>query len=70
MHLSKCTSKGPEVLAPSAKEDRMLSVDSAGSVKLKGTYAKVLTSDLLMRYALARHGPSGRASQHRGVQAA
>ena len=59
VELSKCTSKEQEVLAPSAKEDRMLTVDSAGSVKVKGPQAKVeadLTSDLIIRYALTRRG--------------
>ena len=68
VELSKCTSKEQEVLAPSAKEDRMLTVDSAGSAKLKGPQAKVeadLTSDLLICYALTRRGLAGEQAVER-----
>lgn len=59
VELSRCTSKDQEVVAASSKEDKMLTVDSTGSVKWKNGPTKVeadLSTDLMIRYALSRRG--------------
>ena len=62
VELSRCISKEQEiqeVLSATAKEDRHLTIDSAGTVKIKGKEAQLnadLSSDLLVRYALTRRG--------------
>ena len=59
VELSRCTSKDQEVVSASTKEDKLLTVDSSGSVKCKHAPSKEeadLSSDLLLRYALTRRG--------------
>ena len=55
--LHKCPSKEQEVLSQSSKEDRNITIDALGNVRVKGKDAKLeadLASDLLLRNAFTR----------------
>ncbi|CAE7779729.1 unnamed protein product, partial [Symbiodinium necroappetens] len=55
--LHKCPSKEQEVLSQSSKEDRNITIDAMGNVRVKGKDAKLeadLASDLLLRNAFTR----------------
>lgn len=59
VELSRCTSKEQEVLNTTQKEDRHLSIDTSGSVKIREKEAKLeadLSNDLMIRMALMRRG--------------
>ncbi|CAK9011251.1 unnamed protein product, partial [Durusdinium trenchii] len=59
IELSKCTHKEQEVLVAGSKEDRQLSIDATGNVKIKDKELKLeadLSSDLLVRQAMQRRG--------------
>ena len=52
-------SKEQEVLSATSKEDRRLTIDSSGAVRIKGKDVKLeadVSSDLLLKYALACRG--------------
>ena len=55
--LHKCPSKEQEVLSQGSKEDRNITIDALGNVRVKGKDAKVeadLASDILLRNAFTR----------------
>ena len=58
--LTTCTSKDAEVKASSSsKEDKHLTIDASGNVRMKGQQWKIeadISSDLLLQYALERRG--------------
>ncbi|CAE7844528.1 unnamed protein product, partial [Symbiodinium sp. KB8] len=58
--LTICTSKDAEVKASSSsKEDKHLTIDASGNVRMKGQQLKIeadISSDLLLQYALERRG--------------
>ena len=58
--LTTCTSKDAEVKASgSSKEDKHLTIDASGNVRMKGQQLKIeadISSDLLLQYALERRG--------------
>ena len=59
VELSRCISKEQEVLSATSKEDRHLTIDSSGTVRIKGKDVKLeadVSSDLLLTYALTRRG--------------
>ena len=59
IELSRCTSKEQEVLNSSSKDDKHVSIDSAGTVKVRDKDSKLeadVSSDLMVRMALMRRG--------------
>ena len=59
IELSKCTSKEQEILNVSQREDRHITVDGTGSVKIKDKEMKLeadLSNDMLLRLCLMRRG--------------
>ena len=59
IEISRCTSKEQEVLCSSQKDDKHVSVDASGAVRLKDKEAKIdadLSTDMLTRLALVRRG--------------
>ena len=59
IELTKCTSKEQEVLNSSIKEDKHVSIDSAGTVKVRDKDSKLeadISTDLMVRMALMRRG--------------
>ena len=59
IELTKCTSKEQEVLNSSIKDDKRVSIDSAGTVKVRDKDSKLeadISTDLMVRMALMRRG--------------
>lgn len=59
LELTKCTNKEQEVLASGSKDDKHMTIDASGTVKLKEKGPKQeadLSSDLLVRQAMMRRG--------------
>lgn len=59
LELSKCTHKEQEVLSQSAKDDKQMSIDSSGAVRIRDKELRQeadLSSDLLVRQAMMRRG--------------
>ena len=59
IELSKCTSKEQEILNVAQREDRHITVDGTGSVKIKDKEMKLeadLSNDMLLRLCMMRRG--------------
>ena len=59
LELNRCTSKEQEVLNTSIKDDKHVSIDSAGTVKVRDKDSKLeadVSTDLMVRMALMRRG--------------
>ena len=59
IEISRCTSKEQEVLCTSQKDDKHVSVDASGAVRLRDKESKIdadLSTDMLTRLALVRRG--------------
>ena len=59
LELSKCTCKEQEILNVAQKEDRHITVDGTGSVKIKDKDIKIeadLSNDMLLRLCMMRRG--------------
>ena len=59
VELQKCTSKEQEILNVSQREDRHITVDGSGSVKIKDKEMKIeadLSNDMLVRLCMMRRG--------------
>ena len=57
--INKCTSKEQEILNVAQREDRRITVDNSGSVKIKDKEMKIeadMSNDMLLRLCLMRRG--------------